>query len=228
MKQTLLVGIIALLVCTSCAWLGKKEVKTAQELLNDGIHSFNKRNYNDAIESFERLKDWYPFSNLVISAELKIADAHYNLKEYEEAIMAYEEFESLHPGNEAIPYVFYQIGLCYYNRVDTVDRDQTTAKKAIYVFNRLIIRFPQNDYAIKAGEYIKKCSKSLAGHDFYVGFFYYKSKQYKSALYRYKSVISDYPDTGIHHKALQYILLCEAILKDQIETTKTMPGINSG
>ncbi|GAJ15539.1 unnamed protein product, partial [marine sediment metagenome] len=89
-------------------------------------------------------------------AELKTADAYYNIKEYEESVASYEEFESLHPRNEAIPYVIFQIGLCYFEQIDTIDRDQTPAKKALNTFKRLKKQFPGDSYTIKGEEHIKK------------------------------------------------------------------------
>lgn len=212
MKRVFIFCIISLLFCSGCAWFETKEEKSAQELVSDGMYEFKSKNYRNAIESFEKLKDWYPFSKFAILAELKIADAHYNLKEYDEAVFAYEEFEGLHPSNEAIPYVIYQIGLCYFEQIDTVDRDQNSAQKALDTFERLIKQFPKNEYAVKAEENIKTCMKSLAGHEFYVGLFYYKGKHYKAALHRFKSVLLNYPDVGVHHKALKYIAQCEASL----------------
>jgi len=183
----------------------------------DGMDEFKSNNYKSAIESFEKLKDWYPFSKYAILAELKIADAHYQLQEYEEAIFAYEEFENLHPRNEAIPYVVYQIGLSYFERIDTVDRDQATALKAIETFKRLNKQFPDNEYRGIALQHINKCQKNLAGHEIYVGLFYYKSKHYKAALNRFKAVLSRYPDVGFHKDALLYIALCEEALKKEKE-----------
>ncbi len=131
MKRILVLSLISLLLVSGCAWFENKEEKTAQELASDGMDQFNSGDYKESIESFEKLKDWYPFSKFAILAELKIADANYNVKEYEEAVASYEEFESLHPRNEAIPYIIYKIGLCYFEQIDTIDRDQTTAKKAL-------------------------------------------------------------------------------------------------
>ncbi len=214
MKRFIIVCIISLLVCSGCAWFETREERSAQELASDGMDKFKSKNYRKAIESFEKLKDWYPFSKFAILAELKVADAYYNLGEYEDAIFAYEEFENLHPRNEAISYVIYQTGLCYFDRIDTIDRDQVSARKALDTFKRLIKQFPEDVYANKAEENIKKCLKSLAGHEFYVGLFYYKSKHYKAALNRFKTILSDYPDVGIHQKALRYITLCETKLKE--------------
>ncbi len=215
MKRIFLTFLIPLFMIYGCASLGPKEEKPAHELASDGMEEFKKENYKKAIESFEKLRDWYPFSKFAILAELKIADSHYYLKEYEEAVFAYEEFEGLHPGNEVVPYVIYQIGLCYFEQIDTIDRDQTSSSKALDIFKRLNQQFPENEYAMKADEHINICLKNLAEHEFYVGLFYYKSKHYKAALHRFRKVIKNYPDFGIHQKALEYIALCEASLKKQ-------------
>ena len=192
-----------------CAWFQAKEEKTAQELAEEGMEAFRDKDYRRAIESFEKLKDWYPFSRYSILAELKLGDAHYHSKEYEEAIFAYEEFENLHPKNEAVPYVVYQIGRCYFDRLQSIDRDQTMAREALQTFARLIRTYPSNSYAKKAEEHMKACNRSLAEHEFYVGMFYYKTRHYKAALERFKTVLRSYPDLGVHRKALEYIPLCQ-------------------
>jgi len=178
------------------------------------VDAFKKESYKTAIEYFEKLRDWYPFSKYAILAELKIADSYYKLKEYEEAISAYEEFADLHPRNEAISYVIYQTGLCYFEQIDTVDRDQTAAQKALDVFNKLIKQFPENAYANRARVKLKKCLKSLAGHELYVGLFYYESRHYKAALSRFETVLTNYPDVGVHHEAIHYIALCKEYIKE--------------
>lgn len=220
MKRLIVLVIIILFLCTGCSALkstwdaitGKEEIGTAQQLAWDGMDAFEDGDYKDAIENFQKLKDWYPFSEYLSLAELKIADAHYRLEQYEEAIFAYEEFEKLHPRNEAIPYVIYQIGRCYYDQIDTIDRDQTPARKALETFQRLNRQFPDDQYARSASEHIPKCLKNLAGNDYTIGVFYYKSKHYKAALNRFMSVLSNYPDVGYHQEALDYVAKCEALL----------------
>jgi outer membrane protein assembly factor BamD len=218
--------MLALLVVTGCTTLkdqydkffGGEETGTAQELAWDGMDAYEDGDYSKAIEKFQNLKDYYPFSKYAILAELKIADAHYQRDEYEDAIFAYEDFEQLHPRNEAIPYVIYQIGRCYYDQIDTPDRDQTPAQKALETFQRLIKQFPRDQYATRAAGHIKTAQKSLAGHAFVVGLFYYKTKHYKAALHRFMSIVSDYPDVGYHRNALAYIAKCEAsIAKEESE-----------
>ena len=216
MRWACLVFVGLSLVVSGCSlFRGKKAEKSAIELASQGADQYDAGNYKKAIESFEQLRDWYPFSKYAILAELKIADSHYYLKQYEDAIFAYEEFENLHPRNEAVPYVIYQIGMSYFDQIDTVDRDQTNAQNALKTFSRLTQQYPDTVYARKASSHIRACVKSLAGHDYYVGLFYYKGKHFKAALKRFENIITQYPDVGIHHDALQYITRCEEEIRKQ-------------
>lgn len=224
MKRTVIVLLLILFVCSGCAWFQSKKERSADELITDGMEYYEDGDYKKAIESFEKLKDWYPFSKYAILAELKIADAHFHREQYEEAIFAYEEFESLHPRNEAIPYVIYQIGLCYFEQVDTIDRDQSNTQKALDTFNRLIKTYPDNEYSRKALAHRTQCQKTLAGHDMYVGKFYFKDQHYKAALHRFQSVVTQYPDVGVHNQALHYISACEKTMQEEADQGRPSEG----
>jgi outer membrane protein assembly factor BamD len=218
MAQRLLCAcLVSVFLLSGCAWFQRQEDKPAQELAVDGMEALRKGDFRTALEQFQKLKDWYPFSKYAILAELKIGDAHYRLKAYEEAIAAYENFENLHPRNEAVPYVIYQIGRSYFDRIDTVDRDQATARKALSTFQRLRRQYPDTGYARRAAEHVQACLQSLAGHELYVGLYYLKGKHYKAALNRFESVVRDYPDVGVHYRALQYIAMCEEQMAAEAE-----------
>ena len=216
MKRFSIICLVFVLTLSGCGWFEIKEEETAQELANRGMDEFNDGSYRVSIEIFEKLRDWYPFSKYAILAELKIADGYYNLGQYEEAIVAYEDFEKLHPRNEATPYVVNQIGLSHFGQVSTIDRDQKSTEKALETFKRLVNQFPDSLYAIRAKEHIIKCQESLASHELEIGLFYYKSKHYQAAIHRFKTVLAQYPDVGeIHHQALQFLSLSEASLQQQ-------------
>ncbi len=218
MRKIITLSVLSLFCLTGCAWFQAKEEKTAIELANEGMALFEDGKYRKAIESFEKLKDWYPFSRYASLAELKMADSYFALGEYQEAIYMYEEFETLHPRNEAVPYVIYQIGRSYFSRMESVDRDQTPVRKALDTFQRLIRQYPDSEYAAKARNHVKMCQKNLAGHEFYVGMFYFNNKRYKPALSRFESLLVNYPDVGNYHqKALDYIALCRQSLDENEE-----------
>jgi outer membrane protein assembly factor BamD len=208
--------LVLLLLISGCSWF-QSEVQTepADTLIQRGIDAYNEQDYKEALKNFEKLRDWYPFSKYVVLAELRIADSHYYLESYEEAIFAYEQFIELHPSNEAVPYVIYQIGRCYFDRMDTIDRDQTVVRKALEQFRRLQKQYPDTTYAEKATDHINACLKSLVRNEFYIGMFYYNSKHYRAALHRFKTVVTEYPDVGVHRQAMKYIALCEQKLDQQ-------------
>ncbi|MBU1695875.1 MAG: outer membrane protein assembly factor BamD, partial [Proteobacteria bacterium] len=103
MKKLFLLFAIILLLSGCALFESSNEMeKSVEELVSEGSSAFISGNYKASIKAYMDLKDWYPFSKYAILAELKIADAHYHLKEYDEAILAYEAFEKLHPKNDAI------------------------------------------------------------------------------------------------------------------------------
>jgi outer membrane protein assembly factor BamD len=206
--------IVMTLAILSCA--KHKDEKTAEQLAEEGNTYFEKKNYKDAITSYERLTDWYPFSVHAKEAELRIADAHYYLEEYEQAIAAYNEYSQLHPSDPKIPYVLYQIGRCYYDQLEQPDRDQSPAINAIDAFRNLKMQFPDNDYSNEVTAYIDECMKNLAEKDLYVGKFYFKSRHYNAARERFISVIKNYPDYGFHQEAQEYIERCNAHLEELV------------
>ena len=85
MKRMLVVALGAFLILSGCAWFETKEEESAQELIQDGVDNFEAGKYRQSIAAFEKLRDWYPFSRYAILAELKIADAYFNLEEYADA-----------------------------------------------------------------------------------------------------------------------------------------------
>lgn len=216
MKHTHIIFLVILIACTGC-FHKKKAEKLAPELASEAMKSFDKKRYRDAIDSFNKLRDWYPFDKMAILAEFKIAEAHFNLKEYDEAILAYREFEKLHPRNEAIPYVVYRTALCYFNRLDSEDRDQTNAEKALRTFRRITKQYPDSEYVKDAEVKIVECLKSLASHEIYVGRFYFKKKHYKGALNRFLTVLDHYSGLGLDVEAEKYADLC----RKKLEATKT-------
>ena len=121
--------------------------KSPAELIEDGRRELERGYYKAATETFEKIRDRYPYSKYAVEAELKLADSLYKRKLYDEAFDAYDEFEKLHPKNTDIPYVVYQKGMCHFSQVRSVDRDQSHTLKARDEFERLVKRFPKSKYA---------------------------------------------------------------------------------
>lgn len=176
-----------------------------QVLAQDAQERMDADDYKDAATLWQQLKDQYPYSKYALLGELKLGDALYLQGKYIEALGAYEDFERLHPDNEAVPYALYQQGMCQYQRMHGVDRDQTPTIQTIQTLARLIESYPQSQYAAMGRARIAEAQNNLAGHEFYVGEFYYKRKDYAAAMNRFMGLLQYYPDSGYHQRALNYI-----------------------
>ncbi len=206
MKKFLIFGILIVFL-TGCSIFEESSQmnKTAQQLAAEGAAAFMNEDYEEAVKAYTDLKDWYPFSKFAILAELKIADAHFHLEAYDEAVVAYESFEQMHPRNEAVPYVINQIGMSWYKQIDTVDRDPSPAKNAMAQFMRLLKQFPDSEFGEEAVAYIEACIDNIAGHELYVANYYNKTKEYTAALKRYEYIVEFYPGTEQSEVAMDKI-----------------------
>jgi len=213
---------LCFILATGCA--KHKPEKTADELAAEGLEYFEQKDYQEAITSYERLRDWYPFSVHAKDAELKVADAYYRLEEYDQALVAYRTYYQLHPTDPQVPYVLYQIGRCDFDQILSIDRDQTPAANAMESFRLLITQFPDHEYAIQAKAHIDTCLENLAAKEHYVGKFYFKSEHYKAALQRFQVVVNDYPDFGLHAEAADYIERCNALIAASAGADDTEEG----
>ena len=198
-----------LILLGGCAsfFLAKKE-ETPASLMQEGLKLMDDGRYKSATEIFQKIRDRYPYSKFAIDSELKIADSLFETESYEESYNAYNEFERLHPRNPNIPYVVYQKGMCYFEQVSTIDRDQLSTLRAKEEFDRLIKKYPHSQYDYSARRKIRKCYISMIEHELYVGRFYYKMEKYSAAKCRFKYVINNYPDIGQYHVALEYLNKC--------------------
>ncbi|MCK5542573.1 MAG: outer membrane protein assembly factor BamD [Desulfobacterales bacterium] len=201
MKKTIIlffVLFLGLFALQGCAFFGFADesgtmYKTAEQLVEEGTYAFEDKKYKKSLKAYTQLKEWYPFSRYAILAELRIADSNYELELYDEALTAYQEFEELHPKNDAIVRIIYRQALCWYKQLDTIDRDNKSASKALVQFRRLKERFPSSSYIGEIDKMMIECTNSLAGQELYVAEFYYKSGKYKAALNRYKYLVEHFP-----------------------------------
>jgi outer membrane protein assembly factor BamD len=211
-KRVFLVLLTVVFLLSGCKmwlpWVKKAEMarSTPEGLYQQGLEEYQKGGYKRSVELFQRVKEEYPLSPFAIMAEMGIADAFFSGKQYLEANLAYSEFLNLHPTNENLPYVMYQIGMCHFNEITTIDRDQSEAFKALTEFERLMVRFPGSKFSFMAEKMIRDCRKTLGEQEFYVGEFYFNIKEYRAALHRFEKIARDYANVGLDYKVNSFIV----------------------
>jgi outer membrane protein assembly factor BamD len=196
---------------------GKHEtvISSPEGLYSRASAEYRNGPYKKAQEYFLRLKEEYPLHDLAVLAEIGVADSLYSDKEYAKAENAYTDFISLHPVNENVPYAIYQLGLCHYNQIEDVDRDQTETMSAKKEWERLIARYPESKFSTMAEKMVRECKQKLAEREFYVGKFYLRQNKYQAALARFEKVARDYANIGLDYKIEYYIKETKAKIAEE-------------
>ena len=167
--------------------------------------------YNEAIESWEKVRDSFYSPELTMLAELKLAETYYLDERYPEAASAYRDFISQYPGDPRRASATYWLGMSYFQQMLSVDRDQTSTRNALSAFNELLRLYPGENDEQEIRSLIQQCQNRLAAHELYVGRFYLRSKQYPSAVKRLEDVLQQYPDYA--HNDESYYNLVVAYLR---------------
>lgn len=203
--------ILICLFLTACGGSKVKPQTSAEEHFQKGERFFESNLYDDAIASWEKVRDTFYSPELSMLAELKIAEAYYISKRYEEAAIAFQDFLKQHPNDFRAATILYRMGLSYYQQILSPDRDQTSTENALHSFQELKRRFPNDPQVQEAGYLIQRCRTRLAEHEVYVGRFYLKRKQYQPAIDRLEGILETVPDYYYRDEA--YFYLGSAYLK---------------
>ena len=213
-----------------CSWVpgfSKKDTETSpQALYADATQLYEKKKYERAAEAFRRFKEEYPLSDLTPLVEVRLADSLFYDKKYAEAFIQYQEFKKLHPIHPEIPYATYQMAMCHFKQILSIDRDQAQTEKAIELFRFTAENYPQSPYAEQARGKIVYCQRHLADHEFYIGNFYFQMKKYRAALARFEGILRKYPDSGLEKKIQPLIETCrkELAKEGKNRQAREIPG----
>ncbi|AJF05894.1 hypothetical protein GSUB_04005 [Geoalkalibacter subterraneus] len=176
-----------------------------QKHFTEGESYFERGLYDEAIASWEKVRDSYYSPELNILAEIKIADAYFEAERYVEAAVAYEDFLKQHPDHPRNADVLYQLGLTYYRQILSVDRDQTATRNALATFEILLEKYPEDPRREEVGALIQRCRDHLAAHELYVGRFYLRTGHPKAAAQRLEYLFETYPNFFERDEAYFYL-----------------------
>lgn len=184
---------IAVLLLASCATprpVGKTEAEVlyqeAKELVKDSRFLL-------ATEKLNSLRSQYPYSFYSTHAELLQADILFNQENFVESAAAYILFKDFHPKYKKLDYVIWRIADSFFNQIpSTFDRDLAPAFQAIQYYKEITNFYPNSEYGKDGASKIKKCNKMIEDKELYIADFYYKTKVYDSARYRYLSIVNKF------------------------------------
>ena len=206
--------VILVCICVSCS---KQEIKKSiikeksldlqvyesykegKEALESGDVLFAAKKFNDAEKLFPQ-SEWAPKSALMA------AYSYYAQDYYSDAIAELERFLKVYPYHSEINYVYYLLGICYYEQIVDEKKDTQAIIKAKEIFQIVTKKYPNSDYAIDANFKIDLINDILASKEMYIGRYYFDKKKWIPAINRFKTVLENYETTIYTEEALHRLV----------------------
>jgi outer membrane assembly lipoprotein YfiO len=141
-------------------------------------------------------------------ARLAVADATFyqdTTLGWIDARSLYLDFVTLYGAHPLAPYAQLQAGSCSLKQVNDPSRDQTLTLQAIADLSEVERRWPESNYVRGAQDFVRIARTNLAEHEFLVGRFYLKRKQFVAAVERFRKVLEEYPGYASKDKVYFYL-----------------------
>lgn len=215
----MLVGIVVLGLLSGCATLDSADdtaANSASILYAKAQKAMARKDFQLAIEHYEKLEIRFPFGKLTQQAQLDVIYAYYRYDEADSAIAAANRFIKLYPRHQHVDYAYYLRALANFDRTsgsldrwlkrDPATRDPRSARESFNDFSELVRRFPASPYAADAVQRMIHLRNYLARHEVHVAEYYLKLEAYVAAANRAKAIIEDYPRSPAAIQALDIMV----------------------
>jgi outer membrane protein assembly factor BamD len=185
----------------------KKDIELQMiEAYEEGLKELKRGDVLYAAKKFNEAEILFPQSNYAPKAALMAAYAYYSQNYYGDAIAELERFLRIYPNYYNVGYAEYLLGLCYYELIVDETKDLQSIINAKKVFQNVIEKYPQTEFAIDAEFKLDLINDILAAKEIYIGRYYVDRKKWISAINRFRTVIDDY-DTTIYVEEALYRLV---------------------
>ncbi len=181
---------------------GRPRRETPEKLYDQGLRQMKRGYYDEAITSFDKVRNHFPLNQFSVLAELRVADCLYEKADFISAVDAYQQFVRLHPRHEELDYAKMRIGRSYFKQANRIPaKDQTYTEMTLSSLDDFEDRFADSDYLSEVQDMRSKCRARLSRAEAQVGDFYYWRKSYNAAKRRYEDLLLDYPDSPVVARA---------------------------
>lgn len=220
--------VAALLLATACSEKTPYVEQPATDLYLKGYESLVKNDYKEAAASFDEVERQHPYSEWATRGQLMSAYTNYLNGDYDKAIGTLNAFIQLHPGYKHIDYANYLKGLCFYDRILAVTRDQKNTFEALNALQTVAKKFPDTKYGRDSQLKMDLVYDHLAGKEMDVGRYYMRQGLYIAAINRFQTVIDAYQRTTHVPEALYRLVECylSVGLRKEAQTVAVVLGHN--
>ena len=172
------------------------------EAYNEGKKSLESGDALFAAKKFNEAEVLFPQSQWAPKSALMAAYSYYTQDFYGDAIAELDRFLRVYPNHKDIDYVYYLLGLSYYEQIIDEKKDLESIIKAKEYFEIVSNNYSNTEYALDAEFKIDYINDILASKEMYVGRYYFQRKKWIPAINRFRTVIDDYETTIYTEEAL--------------------------
>ena len=218
----------------SCTNKNNEEINSENISINpeilyiDAMNNFETKEYDLALEKFEKLEKLFPLSNEAVQSQIMSAFIDYIRLNYDDAVYKFNRILRKYPSHKNLDYVYYMKAMCYYEKISNEELDGSNNIKALENFNQVINRFPNSKYARDSQQKIILVKSNIAAKHMSIGRFYQENDKFLAALNRFKIVVSDYSVTKFTPEALHRMveIYYKLGMKEEAVNTAAVIGYN--
>jgi len=175
---------------------------TPEILYIEAMNKFENKEYDLALEKFEKLEKIFPLSNEAVQSQIMSAFIDYIKLNYNDAIYKFNRISVKYPSHKNLDYVYYMKAICYYEKISNEELDGSNNINALENFKQVLNRFPNSKYAKDSQQKIILVQSNIAAKHMSIGRFYQENDKYIAALNRFKIVVDDFSVTKFTPEAL--------------------------
>ena len=225
---------VVLVSCTKKDEIKKSVIKEKSldlqvlEAYQEGMKNLETGDVLYAAKKFNEAEILFPQSNWAPKSALMAAYSYYTQDYYADTIAELERFLRVYPLSKNLDYVYYLLGISYYEQIVDEKKDLQSIIKAKKYFEIVIKNFPNTNYSLDAEYKIELVNDILAAKEMYIGRYYFDKKKWIPAINRFQTVISIYDTTLYAEEALHRLVEVYYILglKDEAKKYANLLGYN--
>ena len=233
-KFFLFIAFFAILISCSKEEIKESTIKEKSldlqvlEAYQEGVKSLETGDVLYAAKKFNEAETLFPQSEWAPKSALMAAYAYYTQDYYSDTIAELERFIRVYPLSKNLDYVYYLLGISYYEQIVDETKDLQSIIKAKEYFKIVSKNYPNTNYSLDAEYKIDLVNDTLASKEMYIGRYYFDRKKWIPAINRFRTVIDDYETTIYAQEALHRLVEVHYILglKDEAKKYAKLLGYN--
>lgn len=170
------------------------------------VNYYEHKNYFQALQLFEELITVFRGTNKAEDTYFYYCQCYFETGEYTVAAYHFNNFNQTFPNSPRAEEALFKNAYCYYLDSPISSLDQKNTTDAIRQFQLFINRYPHSDKIEKCNELIDQLRLKLETKDFNNAKLYFKTSNYKSAMFAFQNVLKEYPSTVFKEESMYYIL----------------------